>query len=216
MCPRKAVLLGWGMLFCFVGCFFFLSVLSIKRKWRTAFTSSSDCWATEKAVGGKERLLAGRLQGVAAAGGAEVWVAEAALTAFCFIPQITGTLAFTVFTAVLSSFQFGYDIGVINAPQEASETEFLWGQVLSWFLLAAVPHAPQWANLSMWETRGDPASQVQCVLVHMWPWLPGLTTLWVKKGQSLSFDLWHCFALSSEKMLTQYLLLRKSKGKNSL
>ncbi|XP_021487663.1 solute carrier family 2, facilitated glucose transporter member 2 [Meriones unguiculatus] len=32
--------------------------------------------------------------------------------------KITGTLAFTVFTAVLSSFQFGYDIGVINAPQE--------------------------------------------------------------------------------------------------
>ncbi|XP_045857940.1 solute carrier family 2, facilitated glucose transporter member 2 isoform X1 [Meles meles] len=33
-------------------------------------------------------------------------------------PQITGTLVFTVFTAVLGSFQFGYDIGVINAPQE--------------------------------------------------------------------------------------------------
>ncbi|XP_012871618.1 PREDICTED: solute carrier family 2, facilitated glucose transporter member 2 isoform X1 [Dipodomys ordii] len=32
--------------------------------------------------------------------------------------KITGTLVFTVFTAVLSSFQFGYDIGVINAPQE--------------------------------------------------------------------------------------------------
>ncbi|EDM01137.1 solute carrier family 2 (facilitated glucose transporter), member 2, isoform CRA_a [Rattus norvegicus] len=32
--------------------------------------------------------------------------------------KITGTLAFTVFTAVLGSFQFGYDIGVINAPQE--------------------------------------------------------------------------------------------------
>ncbi|XP_047586481.1 solute carrier family 2, facilitated glucose transporter member 2 isoform X1 [Lutra lutra] len=32
--------------------------------------------------------------------------------------QITGTLVFTVFTAVLGSFQFGYDIGVINAPQE--------------------------------------------------------------------------------------------------
>ncbi|KAK1344145.1 hypothetical protein QTO34_014705, partial [Cnephaeus nilssonii] len=30
-------------------------------------------------------------------------------------PQITGTLVFTVFTAVLGSFQFGYDIGVINA-----------------------------------------------------------------------------------------------------
>ncbi|KAM4887563.1 solute carrier family 2, facilitated glucose transporter member 2 isoform 2-T2 [Thomomys bottae] len=32
--------------------------------------------------------------------------------------KITGTLVFTVFTAALSSFQFGYDIGVINAPQE--------------------------------------------------------------------------------------------------
>ncbi|XP_045857941.1 solute carrier family 2, facilitated glucose transporter member 2 isoform X2 [Meles meles] len=32
--------------------------------------------------------------------------------------KITGTLVFTVFTAVLGSFQFGYDIGVINAPQE--------------------------------------------------------------------------------------------------
>lgn len=32
--------------------------------------------------------------------------------------KITGTLAFTVFTAVLGSFQFGYDIGVINAPQD--------------------------------------------------------------------------------------------------
>ncbi|XP_058411569.1 solute carrier family 2, facilitated glucose transporter member 2 [Diceros bicornis minor] len=32
--------------------------------------------------------------------------------------KIAGTLMFTVFTAVLGSFQFGYDIGVINAPQE--------------------------------------------------------------------------------------------------
>ncbi|XP_005383052.1 PREDICTED: solute carrier family 2, facilitated glucose transporter member 2 [Chinchilla lanigera] len=32
--------------------------------------------------------------------------------------KITGTLVFTVFTAALSSFQFGYDIGVINAPQQ--------------------------------------------------------------------------------------------------
>ncbi|KAM5274994.1 solute carrier family 2, facilitated glucose transporter member 2 isoform 2-T2 [Hipposideros larvatus] len=32
--------------------------------------------------------------------------------------QVTGTLVLTVFTAVLGSFQFGYDIGVINAPQQ--------------------------------------------------------------------------------------------------
>ncbi|XP_008586350.1 PREDICTED: solute carrier family 2, facilitated glucose transporter member 2 isoform X1 [Galeopterus variegatus] len=32
--------------------------------------------------------------------------------------KITGTLVFTVFTAALGSFQFGYDIGVINAPQQ--------------------------------------------------------------------------------------------------
>ncbi|XP_004424802.1 PREDICTED: solute carrier family 2, facilitated glucose transporter member 2 [Ceratotherium simum simum] len=32
--------------------------------------------------------------------------------------KVSGTLMFTVFTAVLGSFQFGYDIGVINAPQE--------------------------------------------------------------------------------------------------
>ncbi|KAF6121748.1 solute carrier family 2 member 2 [Phyllostomus discolor] len=32
--------------------------------------------------------------------------------------QITGTLVFTVLTAVLGSFQFGYDLGVINAPQQ--------------------------------------------------------------------------------------------------
>ncbi|XP_015983028.2 solute carrier family 2, facilitated glucose transporter member 2 isoform X2 [Rousettus aegyptiacus] len=32
--------------------------------------------------------------------------------------QVTGTLVFAILTAVLSSFKFGYDIGVINAPQE--------------------------------------------------------------------------------------------------
>ncbi|XP_007944848.1 solute carrier family 2, facilitated glucose transporter member 2 [Orycteropus afer afer] len=32
--------------------------------------------------------------------------------------KVTGTLVFTVFTTVLGSFQFGYDIGVINAPQQ--------------------------------------------------------------------------------------------------
>ncbi|XP_037381003.1 solute carrier family 2, facilitated glucose transporter member 2 [Talpa occidentalis] len=32
--------------------------------------------------------------------------------------KVTGTLFFTVFTTMLGSFQFGYDIGVINAPQQ--------------------------------------------------------------------------------------------------
>ncbi|XP_002920886.1 solute carrier family 2, facilitated glucose transporter member 2 [Ailuropoda melanoleuca] len=43
--------------------------------------------------------------------------------------KITGTLVFTVFTATLSSFQFGYDIGVINAPQEViiSHYEYVLG-----------------------------------------------------------------------------------------
>ncbi|XP_058152420.1 solute carrier family 2, facilitated glucose transporter member 2-like [Dasypus novemcinctus] len=38
--------------------------------------------------------------------------------------QITGTLAFTVFTAVLSSFKCGYDLYVINAPQEVIESHY--------------------------------------------------------------------------------------------
>ncbi|XP_040858856.1 solute carrier family 2, facilitated glucose transporter member 2 [Ochotona curzoniae] len=38
--------------------------------------------------------------------------------------KITGTLIFTVFTAVLSSFQFGYDIGVINAPEETIKSHY--------------------------------------------------------------------------------------------
>lgn len=36
-----------------------------------------------------------------------------------FGPQtVTGTLALSVFTAVLGSLEFGYNIGVINAPQK--------------------------------------------------------------------------------------------------
>ncbi|KAJ8797730.1 hypothetical protein J1605_017156 [Eschrichtius robustus] len=38
--------------------------------------------------------------------------------------KVTRTLVFTVFTAVLGSFQFGYDIGVINAPQQVIITHY--------------------------------------------------------------------------------------------
>ncbi|XP_047611195.1 solute carrier family 2, facilitated glucose transporter member 2 isoform X1 [Phacochoerus africanus] len=38
--------------------------------------------------------------------------------------KITGTLVFAVLTAVLGSFQFGYDIGVINAPQQVIITHY--------------------------------------------------------------------------------------------
>ncbi|XP_019318700.1 solute carrier family 2, facilitated glucose transporter member 2 isoform X1 [Panthera pardus] len=42
---------------------------------------------------------------------------------------VTGTLVFAVVTAALGSFQFGYDIGVINAPQEViiSHYEYVLG-----------------------------------------------------------------------------------------
>ncbi|KAG8445184.1 hypothetical protein GDO86_010091 [Hymenochirus boettgeri] len=42
--------------------------------------------------------------------------------------NLTGTLVFAVFTAVLASFQFGYGIGVINAPQTIIEAHY--GRVL--------------------------------------------------------------------------------------
>ncbi|XP_066097345.1 solute carrier family 2, facilitated glucose transporter member 2 isoform X1 [Saccopteryx bilineata] len=38
--------------------------------------------------------------------------------------QVTRTLVFAVFTAVLGSFQFGFDIGVINAPQQIIITHY--------------------------------------------------------------------------------------------
>lgn len=39
----------------------------------------------------------------------------------CFLPQhLTGTLVLSVFTAVLGFFQYGYSLGVINAPQKVS------------------------------------------------------------------------------------------------
>lgn len=38
--------------------------------------------------------------------------------------RITGTLALSVFTAVLGSLEFGYNIGVINAPQQIIEQDY--------------------------------------------------------------------------------------------
>uniref|UniRef100_A0A8C9DRP5 Solute carrier family 2 member 4 n=1 Tax=Prolemur simus TaxID=1328070 RepID=A0A8C9DRP5_PROSS len=38
--------------------------------------------------------------------------------------RVTGTLALAVFTAVLGSLQFGYNIGVINAPQKVIEQSY--------------------------------------------------------------------------------------------
>uniref|UniRef100_A0A674EFH1 Solute carrier family 2, facilitated glucose transporter member 4 n=1 Tax=Salmo trutta TaxID=8032 RepID=A0A674EFH1_SALTR len=40
------------------------------------------------------------------------------------LKTVTGTLALSVFTAVLGSFQFGYNIGVINAPQKIIEADY--------------------------------------------------------------------------------------------
>ncbi|KAI4905059.1 hypothetical protein NFI96_016029, partial [Prochilodus magdalenae] len=40
------------------------------------------------------------------------------------LQRITGTLALSVFTAVLGSLQFGYNIGVINAPQKIIEADY--------------------------------------------------------------------------------------------
>lgn len=37
---------------------------------------------------------------------------------FLHLQQLTGTLALAVFTAALGSLQFGYSLGVINAPQK--------------------------------------------------------------------------------------------------
>ncbi|KAK9533926.1 hypothetical protein VZT92_009014 [Zoarces viviparus] len=51
--------------------------------------------------------------------------------------QLTGTLALAVFTVVLSSLQFGYSLGVINAPQKVIEKHY--GRTLGvWSERAAV------------------------------------------------------------------------------
>ncbi|KAI2532435.1 SLC2A2 isoform 2 [Pan troglodytes] len=52
--------------------------------------------------------------------------------------KVTGTLVFTVITAVLGSFQFGYDIGVINAPQQNQSHVSSKHSVISWSSLDGV------------------------------------------------------------------------------
>ncbi|XP_060922361.1 solute carrier family 2, facilitated glucose transporter member 1-like isoform X1 [Limanda limanda] len=42
----------------------------------------------------------------------------------CVRTAVTGTLALSVFTAVLGSLEFGYNIGVINAPQKIIEQDY--------------------------------------------------------------------------------------------
>ncbi|XP_068780140.1 solute carrier family 2, facilitated glucose transporter member 4-like isoform X2 [Struthio camelus] len=53
-------------------------------------------------------------------------------------PGLTPTLALSVFTAVLGSLQFGYHIGVINAPQKVLEAEYN----ATWLRRWGVPPAP--------------------------------------------------------------------------
>ncbi|XP_031696125.1 solute carrier family 2, facilitated glucose transporter member 4-like [Anarrhichthys ocellatus] len=40
------------------------------------------------------------------------------------VETLTGTFVLSVFTAVLGSLEFGYNIGVINAPQKIIEQEY--------------------------------------------------------------------------------------------
>ncbi|XP_071015920.1 solute carrier family 2, facilitated glucose transporter member 2-like isoform X1 [Oncorhynchus clarkii lewisi] len=42
----------------------------------------------------------------------------------CVLQQLTGTLTLAVFSAVLGSLQFGYSLGVINAPQKVIEQHY--------------------------------------------------------------------------------------------
>ncbi|XP_016106467.1 solute carrier family 2, facilitated glucose transporter member 4 [Sinocyclocheilus grahami] len=59
--------------------------------------------------------------------------------------KITGTLALSVFTAVLGSLQFGYNIGVTNAPQKIIEQDYN----STWMERYAEPIPPQTLT-SLW------------------------------------------------------------------
>lgn len=41
------------------------------------------------------------------------------------LQTVTGTFVLSVFTAVLGSLEFGYNIGVINAPQKVKVTRMV-------------------------------------------------------------------------------------------
>lgn len=52
----------------------------------------------------------------------EFFICNSLLCVCVFLLQtVTGTLALSVFTAVLGSLEFGYNIGVINAPQKVKK-----------------------------------------------------------------------------------------------
>lgn len=46
------------------------------------------------------------------------------------LQQISGTLVLAVFTAVLGSLQYGYSLGVINAPQKVNQKASLLNYVI--------------------------------------------------------------------------------------
>lgn len=54
----------------------------------------------------------------------KVWTDETCPSSVCFVSyqQVTPQLMLAVGTAVIGSFQFGYNTGVINAPQNVSSS----------------------------------------------------------------------------------------------
>uniref|UniRef100_A0A8C7SP11 Solute carrier family 2, facilitated glucose transporter member 4 n=1 Tax=Oncorhynchus mykiss TaxID=8022 RepID=A0A8C7SP11_ONCMY len=73
----------------------------------------------------------------------------------CALQTVTGTLALSVFTAVLGSFQFGYNIGVINAPQKVRPTcthqpELLIQSSANWDLEFPIDPIPSSTLTTLW------------------------------------------------------------------
>uniref|UniRef100_A0A8C4IIU7 Solute carrier family 2 member 2 n=1 Tax=Dicentrarchus labrax TaxID=13489 RepID=A0A8C4IIU7_DICLA len=63
--------------------------------------------------------------------------------------QLTGTLAVAVFTAVLGSLQYGYSLGVINAPQKVGST----------LIQPSLPHRNYGRSLGVWSEKADVLSE---------------------------------------------------------